>query len=67
MPPSPVAQSGSRGSAAFKPLMKLLVRVTTPFSIASTPPIKPFAAWKAKSPIAEGSSDQIALTASNAP
>ena len=67
MPPSPVAHSGSIASAAFKPAMKVLIRVTTPFSIASTPEINPFAAWKAKSPMAEGSADQLALAASNAP
>ena len=31
-------------SAAFNPEMKVLILVTTPFSIASTPPISPFAA-----------------------
>ena len=43
-PPSPVAHSGSKASAAFRVSMKLLMRVTTPFSIASTPEISPFAA-----------------------
>ncbi len=37
---------------------------TTPFSIASIPPISPFAAWKAKSPMAPGSLPQIATAAS---
>jgi hypothetical protein len=45
--------------------MKLLIRVTTPFSMASTPPISPLAAWKAKSPIAPGSWPQIAFTAAS--
>ena len=44
--------------------MKLLMRVTTPFSIASTPEISPFAAWKAKSPMAPGRLPQIATAAS---
>ena len=43
-PPSPVAQSGRRARAAFSPSMKLLMRVTTAFSMDSTPPISPFAA-----------------------
>ena len=63
-PPSPTAQSGSRSSAPFSAVMKRLIRATTPFSMASTPPISPFAAWKAKSPMAPGSLPQIATAAS---
>ena len=44
--------------------MKRLIRATTPFSMASMPEISPFAAWKAKSPMAPGRLPQIATAAS---
>ncbi|WP_371055824.1 hypothetical protein [Rhodosalinus sp. K401] len=47
--------------------MNRLIRATTPLIIDSTPSIRAFAAWKAKSPMASGSAPQVAFTASNAP
>jgi hypothetical protein len=48
----------------FRRSIKLLMREITLFSIASTPAIRPFAAWKAKSPMAPGRLPQIATAAS---
>ena len=42
----------SASSPELTPSIKPLIRATTPFSMLSTPSIRLFAAWKARSPIA---------------